>query len=854
MSRYNAKETEAKWQAIWAEQKCFEVEADPSKPKYYVLEMFPYPSGRIHIGHVRNYTMGDVVARYKKAQGFNVLHPMGWDAFGLPAENAARDKGVHPAEWTYANIAHMRDELKAMGLSLDWSKEIATCHPGYYGQQQRLFLDFLDKGLVYRKESWVNWDPVDMTVLANEQVIDGKGWRSGATVEKRKLNQWMFRISDYSEELLDSLEKLDRWPDRVRLMQQNWIGRSQGAHVSFDIIGEDDPLEIYTTRPDTLFGASFMAIAADHPLTQKLAAQDSKIAAFVADCHQMGTSEEAIEKAEKKGVDTGLKVAHPFIKGKTLPIYVANFVLMDYGTGAIFGCPAHDQRDLDFARKYDLEVTPVVALDGDDVPEIANTAYIGPGRIINSEFLNGLEVEAAKAEIISRLEAMGKGTAKTNFRLRDWGLSRQRYWGCPIPVVHCNSCGAVPEKRENLPVVLPEDVTFDQPGSPLDHHPSWKHVACPSCGGKATRDTDTMDTFVDSSWYFARFCSPRADQPVDRDKVDYWLPVDQYIGGIEHAILHLLYSRFYSRAMKETGWSHIDEPFDGLFTQGMVTHETYRSQNGEWLLPEEVIHNDDGNPVELATGRPVTVGGIEKMSKSKKNVVDPGAIIDKFGADAARWYVLSDSPPDRDMEWTDAGATGAWRFKQRMHRYIVENIGAACPPATPEPADFNSAALNIRKTAHKTITRVTENIENLHFNNAIARIYEFMKALNDADLSDGSEGTKWALRESMEAIVQLVAPMMPHLAEELWQMLGHSVILADTPWPQAIAALTVEDTVTIAVQVKGKLRATINVARDEQPDKVEEIALAEKSVQNAIGENVIRKIIVVPNRIVNVVI
>jgi leucyl-tRNA synthetase len=853
MSRYNAKEVEAKWQAVWADEKCFEVEADPSKPKYYVLEMFPYPSGRIHIGHVRNYTMGDVVARYKKAQGFNVLHPMGWDAFGLPAENAARDKGVHPAEWTYANIDHMRDELKAMGLSLDWSKEVATCHPGYYGHQQKLFLDFLEKGLVYRKESWVNWDPVDMTVLANEQVIDGKGWRSGAIVEKRKLNQWMFRISKYSEDLLNSLDDLDRWPERVRLMQRNWIGRSQGAHISFDIVGQSEPLEIYTTRPDTLFGASFMAVSADHPLTQKLGTENPEIAAFVAECHQMGTSEEAIEKAEKKGVVTGLTVKHPFIDGKTLPVYVANFVLMDYGTGAIFGCPAHDQRDLDFARKYGLDVTPVVAADSDDTPEIGNTAYTGPGKIINSDFLNGLEIEAAKTEIINRLVELDKGSATVNYRLRDWGLSRQRYWGCPIPVIHCDSCGAVPEAEENLPVILPDDVTFDQPGSPLAHHPTWKHVKCPSCGKDAVRDTDTMDTFVDSSWYFARFCSPRADQPVVRDKVDYWLPVDQYIGGIEHAILHLLYSRFYSRAMKETGWSHIDEPFAGLFTQGMVTHETYRSESGEWLQPDEVAHNDAGKLIEMANGKPVTVGGIEKMSKSKKNVVDPGAIIDKFGADAARWYVLSDSPPDRDMEWTDAGATGAWRFKQRLFRYIMENLDGACALDAPIPDAFSDNAKNLRKAAHKAILQVTDNIENLHFNNAIARIYELMKALNDFKGSEKADDI-WALRESMEVIVQLVAPMMPHLAEELWQLLGHDTMLVDTPWPKADPALVIEDRVTMAVQVKGKLRATIEVALDEQSETVEEIALAQKSVQNAIGENAVRKIIVVPNRIVNVVI
>ena len=853
MSRYNAKEIEAKWQAVWAEKESFRVEADPSRPKYYVLEMFPYPSGRIHIGHVRNYTMGDVVARYKRAQGFNVLHPMGWDAFGLPAENAARDKGIHPAKWTYDNIANMRAELKGMGLSLDWSKEIATCHPGYYGHQQKLFLDFFKKGLVYRKESWVNWDPVDMTVLANEQVIDGKGWRSGAVVEKRKLNQWMFRISDYSEELLTALDKLDRWPDRVRLMQQNWIGRSKGAHVAFDILGEDEPLNIYTTRPDTLFGASFMAMSADHPLTQRLAKDNPALAAFVAECHRMGTSEEAIEKAEKKGIDTGLKVAHPFIAGKTLPLYVANFVLMEYGTGAIFGCPAHDQRDLDFARKYGLEVTRVVAPEGEDAAEIGNVAYTGPGKIINSDFLNGMEVEAAKSEIIRRLEAMNKGTEKVNYRLRDWGLSRQRYWGCPIPMIHCEKCGTVAEREENLPVLLPDDVTFDKPGNPLAHHPTWKHVSCPECGGKAVRETDTMDTFVDSSWYFARFCSPRADQPVERDKVDYWLPVDQYIGGIEHAILHLLYSRFYSRAMKATGWSHVDEPFAGLFTQGMVTHETYKSAKGEWLLPDEVTTDDAGNLIEIATGAPVTVGGVEKMSKSKKNVVDPGAIIDKFGADAARWYVLSDSPPDRDMEWTDAGATGAWRFVQRLHRYITENAGAIAPIGSPAPLEFSQAAQALRKTAHRIVRQVTENVEQLHFNSAIARIYEFMNALNEVKFTDADD-IRWTLRESMETIVKLVGPMMPHLAEELWQTLGHDTLLVDAHWPEADPALLVEDRVKLAVQVKGKLRATIEVARDETNEEIEAIALAQKTVQNAIGDAAIRKIIIVPGRVVNVVI
>ncbi|WP_025897350.1 leucine--tRNA ligase [Sneathiella glossodoripedis] len=852
MSRYNAREVEAKWQSTWQNRNTFETKTDTSKPKYYVLEMFPYPSGNIHIGHVRNYTMGDVVARFKRARGFNVLHPMGWDAFGLPAENAARDKKVHPAEWTYANIANMRKELKSMGLSLDWSKELATCHPGYYGKQQKLFLDFLDKGLVYRKESWVNWDPVDMTVLANEQVIDGKGWRSGALVEKRKLNQWMFRISDYSEELLEGLQTLDRWPERVRLMQENWIGKSSGARVNFKISDRSDHLEIYTTRPDTLYGASFMAVAADHPLTQELAKSNTAIADFVAECHRMGTSEEAIEKAEKKGVDTGLFADHPFIEGKKLPIYVANFVLMEYGTGAIFGCPGHDQRDFDFATKYKLEISRVVAGPGGEEGPLETEPYIGPGKIINSDFLNDLEVEEAKKAAISKLEELGLGSETINYRLRDWGLSRQRYWGCPIPVVHCDKCGTVPEKAENLPIELPEDVTFDKPGNPLDHHPTWKQTKCPSCGADAVRETDTMDTFVDSSWYFARFCSPRADEAVSREDVDYWLPVDQYIGGIEHAILHLLYSRFFSRAMKVTGAVDFEEPFAGLFTQGMVTHETYKSQSGEWLFPQDVITNDAGEPVHIETGEKVIIGGVEKMSKSKKNVVDPAEIIDKFGADAARWFVLSDSPPDRDMEWTDAGATGAWRFKQRLYKFIHENLENAADLNADEPTEFSGEALALRRETHKTLASVTDSIEKLHFNTAIARIYEFMKTLSEFR-STGEDGA-WALREAMEVMVSIVGPMMPHLAEELWELLGHTEILADSPWPTVIDELTVDDTVTIAVQVKGKLRGTIEVPKDEDKAKVEAMALAEENVKRFIGDATIRKVIVVPNRIVNIVI
>ncbi|MEP2815745.1 MAG: leucine--tRNA ligase, partial [Alphaproteobacteria bacterium] len=674
MARYNVKENEQKWQAAWDDKGCFQVREDNDRPKYYVLEMFPYPSGRIHMGHVRNYTLGDVVARYKKARGFNVLHPMGWDAFGLPAENAAIENKVPPAQWTRENIATMRRQLKTMGLSYDWDRELATCEPGYYRHEQKMFLDFLANGLVYRKESWVNWDPVENTVLANEQVIDGRGWRSGALVEKRQLSQWFLKITDYAEELLKGIETLDRWPDRVRLMQENWIGRSEGAHVRFQFDGRDGQLDIYTTRPDTLFGASFCAVAANHPLAQELARGNPDLADFVAECNRLGTSEAAIETAEKMGFDTGVKVLHPFIDGHTLPVYVANFVLMDYGTGAIFGCPAHDQRDLDFARKYGLPVLPVVAPKGTDATAVTvgDEAFTDDGLLINSDFLDGLAVPDAKSKIIDRLEDMGIGTRAVNYRLRDWGVSRQRYWGCPIPIIHCGDCGIVPVPETDLPVELPADVDFSETGNPLARHPSWKHVACPTCGKPAERETDTFDTFFESSWYFARFCNPASDAPLDRAAVDYWLPVDQYIGGIEHAVLHLLYSRFFTRALKKCGYLSVEEPFAGLLTQGMVCHQTFKDAAGKWLLPSQVVF--DGDAAKHAeTGQPVTLGRSEKMSKSKKNVVDPEAIIGAYGADTARLFMLSDSPPDRDLEWTDAGVDGAWRYLNRLWRLVTEN-------------------------------------------------------------------------------------------------------------------------------------------------------------------------------------
>jgi leucyl-tRNA synthetase len=858
MSRYNAKETEQKWQQRWSEAGCFAVAEDSAREKYYVLEMFPYPSGKIHMGHVRNYTIGDVVARYKRAKGFNVLHPMGWDAFGLPAENAAMERGIHPAKWTYDNIATMRGQLKLMGLSLDWDREIATCHPGYYAQQQRLFVEMMQAGLVYRRESSVNWDPVDQTVLANEQVIDGKGWRSGAPIERRKLSQWFFRITAFSDELLEALDGLERWPEKVRLMQRNWIGRSEGATIDFRIAGRrkgrNDRLTVFTTRPDTLFGASFCAIAANHPLAAELAKTNAEAAAFITECNRLGTSEEAIETAEKRGFDTGLTVRHPFVEGQELPVYIANFVLMEYGTGAIFGCPAHDQRDLDFARKYGLPVIPVV-LPADADPqsfEVGTEAFTGDGKAFNSGFLDGLDVEAAKRAAIDKLSAQGDGESRIQYRLRDWGISRQRYWGCPIPVIHCEDCGPQPVPPAELPVKLPDDVTFDRPGNPLLHHPSWKQATCPSCGGAAERDCDTMDTFVDSSWYFARFCSPRAEGPMDREAVDYWLPVDQYIGGIEHAILHLLYARFFTRALAKIGHVGVAEPFAGLFTQGMVCHETYRGGDGTWLFPEEVEKAADGTARHIDTKAPITVGRSEKMAKSKRNVVDPEAIINTYGADTARWFMLSDSPPERDMEWTDAGVEGAWRFSQRLWRLVQDNLADLPAPSSTAPVGFGEPALDLRRAVHKTVAACGEDLEQFRFNRAVARIYELANTLGAFKIE--GEDTGWALREGLELLVRLTGPMMPHLAEELWQQLGHETYLVDAPWPEADSSLVNDEKVTLAVQVNGKKRATISLPVDAPEDDAKAAALSDPAVGRAMDGKTARKVIVVKNRIVNVVV
>ncbi len=852
--RYNPHATEPKWQAHWAEQDAFRAGTAPGRPKYYVLEMFPYPSGRIHMGHVRNYTQGDTVARFKRAMGYNVLHPMGWDAFGMPAENAAFEKKVHPASWTRANIAAMKKQLMRLGFALDWNREFATCDEAYYGQQQALFLDLYEAGLAYRKDSWVNWDPVDMTVLANEQVIDGKGWRSGATVERRKLEQWFFRTTAFAEDLLNALEGLDRWPEKVRLMQENWIGRSEGLRLLFDLEagGPVDRLEVFTTRPDTLFGASFLAVAADHPLAAALAARDVEAAAFIASCRQGGTAAEDLEAQEKRGFDTGLRARHPFLPGQSLPVYIANFVLMDYGTGAVFGCPAHDQRDLDFARKLGLPVRPVVLPEDADPDRfsIADEAYTGPGRLFNSAFLDGLGIAEAKAEVARRAEAGGFGAVAITYRLRDWGVSRQRYWGCPIPFIHCQACGVVPAPRDSLPIRLPEDVDFDKPGNPLERHPSWAKVDCPQCGQPARRETDTCDTFVDSSWYFLRFTAPDAATPVDRQAARHWLPVDQYIGGVEHAILHLLYARFFTRALATAGHVDLAEPFAGLFTQGMVCHETYRDAQGQWLSPEAVV-KADGNWFTRDGGRPVQLGRSEKMSKSKKNVIDPDHIIEQYGADTARWFMLSDSPPERDLQWSEEGIEGAWRFTQRLWRLISDALEGLPAADAAMPAAFSADALALRKATHRAIQGVTDALEALHFNKAVAQIYEFANALAKPVAGDGAA---WARREACRALVQLVAPMMPHLAEESWQALGEPGLVLDAPWPKPEPSLLEQDQVVIAVQVAGKVRDRLAVAKGLPSPQVEAMALGSDKVQRAIAGKPVKKVIVVPDRIVNVVV
>ena len=853
-ARYQPQTLEPKWQNAWHDAQVFKARRDPARPKYYVLEMFPYPSGRIHMGHVRNYTMGDVVARYKSAQGFSVLHPMGWDAFGMPAENAAMEQGGHPNDWTEANIEVMKGQMKPLGLSIDWSREIATCRPDYYGQQQAMFIDMLHEGLVYRKNAVVNWDPVDMTVLANEQVIDGKGWRSGAEVERRELTQWFFKISDYSEELLSALDGLENWPEKVRLMQRNWIGQSRGLQFAFSTIDAPegfDRIEVYTTRPDTLMGASFVGVSPDHPLAKHLERHDADVAAFNAECRKIGTTEEALEKAEKRGFDTGIRVRHPFDNEWELPVYIANFILMDYGTGAIFGCPAHDQRDLDFANKYGLAHPDVFAALDDDTP--VDTVAFVPPKTDKVRYLRGFagdEVQTGEQAVeaaITFCESQGVGHGVTKYRLRDWGLSRQRYWGCPIPVVHCDACGVVPERKENLPIALPYDedgtpIDFSIPGNPLDRHPTWRDCACPACGKPAKRETDTMDTFVDSSWYYARFTSPQADTPTNAEDAAYWMNVDQYIGGIEHAILHLLYSRFFARAMVKTG--HLpetaSEPFNALFTQGMVTHEIYTTQDAKgravYHLPEDV---EDGKL--KATGQPVRIIPSAKMSKSKKNVVDPVNIIGAFGADTARWFVMSDSPPERDVEWTSAGAEAAFKHLNRVWM-LCERI-ADMQDGTPTDADTD-----LMRAMHRAISDITKSIENFTFNKAIAELYAFTNTLSKSQASGAAQ------KAAMRTLAQLMAPMVPHLAEEIWARMGGAGLAAQAPWPQADPAMLVRDTVILPIQINGKRRSEIAVSADASKEEVEKLALADDAVIKALAGSAPKKLIVVPGRIVNVVV
>jgi len=875
IERYNPRDAEPRWQRAWAEQSIFETKNDDPRPKYYVLEMFPYPSGRIHIGHGRNYVMGDVVARFKRMKGFNVLHPMGWDAFGLPAENAAIERNSHPKIWTYENIETMKAQLKLLGLSLDWSREIATCDPSYYAEQQRIFTDFHAAGLVYRKESEVNWDPIDNTVLANEQVIDGRGWRSGALVERRKLSQWFFKITDFAEELLGALDELDRWPDKVRLMQKNWIGRSEGLMVRFGLDAISAPtgeteIEVYTTRPDTLYGASFVAIAANHPLAARVAETNPALAEFILECGRTGTSAEAIETQEKKGFDTGIRAKHPLVPGWYLPVYVANFILMDYGTGAVFGCPAHDQRDLDFARKYDLPVKAVVLPEGADslTFEVGDVAYTDDGTLFRSDFMNGMTIPEAKEAVALRLEGQVLGDApqakrQVNFRLRDWGISRQRYWGCPIPIIHCPSCGSVAVPKADLPVKLPDDVTFDKPGNPLDRHPTWKHVNCPKCGGAATRETDTMDTFVDSSWYFARFACQPGEAPLSNEAADQWLPVDQYIGGIEHAILHLLYSRFFTRALERTGRVSVTEPFAGLFTQGMIVHETYKDQAGKWLFPEEVEKRADGTSVKIGTDEPVTVGPPEKMSKSKKNVVPPEVVADTYGVDCARWFMLSDTPPERDSEWTEAGIEGAWRFTQRLWRLVGEAVELSDKDLA-KPDAFGPEANALRRATHKLAANVEDDIDRLRFNVAVARIHGFAnvfaEAIGTARKALEAGGDKpaadlaFALREAAEFLVAAIGPMIPHLAEELWIVLGRDGLAAQAPWPAVDPALLVEDELVLPIQINGKKRAELTISATASETEIEAAALALDGVIKALEGRAPRKIVIVPKRIVNVVV
>lgn len=866
LPNYNHAQVEKKWQKFWDENNSFVFDEKSKKPKHYTLEMFFYPSGKMHMGHLRNFAIGDAVARYKRMQGFEVLHPMGADAFGLPAENAAIKAGLHPNEWTHKNIEAMLNEMKTIGLSYDSTRTFATCDVEYYEQQQKLFIDFFNKGLAYQKESFVNWDPIDNTVLANEQVVGGRGWRSGAVIEKKKIKQWFFKITDYAEELLQGLKTLDGWPEKIKLMQENWIGKSEGAIIDFEVIGSGKRIEVYTTRPDTIFGASFVGISANHPIALGLAKDNSKVEKFLEECKHTAIDEATLETMEKKGIDTGLKVKHPFDDSVELSVYVANFVLMDYGTGAIFACPAHDQRDFEFAKKYKLPIKTVVAPEGSGKNsdfEAKDEAYKELGVAINSDFLNGMKSNDAKTEIIERLERRNIGKGKINYRLRDWGVSRQRYWGCPIPVVYCEHCGVVPLDKKDLPLVLPEDVKFDGKGNPLENHPTWKHTKCPHCKGDVIRETDTLDTFVDSAWYFARYCDVNAKEPVNKELCERLLPVDQYVGGAEHATMHLIYSRFFTKAMRDLGYLKVDEPFVKLFNQGMVCHKAYTDESGEYLYPEEVEEDGKGKFKHKETGKKVSVSDtMIKMSKSKKNVVQPNSSIDVYGADATRLFMLSDNPSDKDMEWKENGVEGSWRYVNKLWKLVLgfadsgeyklktvkKNAGKL------ELVDLNSDFQNLLKQIHKTIKEVSEYHEDLLFNKSIAKIRELSNALEKAKFDSDNEYEVATFYLGLKTIVQLLSPITPHLCDELWELLNEKEEMEETEWPTYEPALTVDATVIIAIQVNGKLKGTIEVEKNADKSEVEKLALEQEGVVRYIDGRKIKKVIVVPNKIVSVVI
>ncbi len=833
---------EKKWQQEWNLQESFLFDKNSQKPKYYVLEMLPYPSGNLHMGHIRNYTIGDVMARFKKMQDFNVIHPMGWDAFGLPAENAAIEGGIHPEIWTKENISRMKKQLQKIGFSYDWSMEIATCDPDYYKHEQQMFIDFYNKGLIYQKETEVNWDPVDNTVLANEQVVDGRGWRSGAVIEKRKLKQWFLKISDYAEELLEDLNDLHDWPEKVRLMQQNWIGKSTGAEIYFTELKYGEKITVFTTRPDTIFGASFVAISPDHPLTQKLALTDEKIANFIVECKKGGTSEEELETKEKIGINTGLFATLKTEQEIKVPVFIANFVLMEYGTGAIFGCPAHDERDHEFAIKYNLPIKDVIAeYSSDDqfYSNVLNKDYniksnlIQNGYAINSGFLNGLSTEEAKIEMIKYLEQNGLGEQKINYRLRDWGVSRQRYWGCPVPMVYCEKCGIVPEKSDNLPIKLPMDVNFKEAGNPLDKHPTFADTKCPKCNLNAKRETDTLDTFFESSWYFLRYVCAQEKTAFNKEHINKFLPVDNYIGGVEHAVMHLLYARFFVKALRDCGYLNFNEPFKALLTQGMVCHRAYQNEQGKWLFPHEVA-----NGIEVATGKTAKDHGVIKMSKSKKNVVDPINILDKYGADTARLFMMSDTPPERDLEWSTEVVESVFKYINRLHKLVQKFINN--PKNTTPNEDLTVAT-------HKAIQDVTFAIENWQLNKMVSGIREFSNTIEEHIQKSDCEF-------AIKTLCLLINPVIPHLAEELWSTIGNKSLIVTEKWPEFDIKKLEKTTVTIAVQINGKMRAKIITNKDATEEFVKKIALTENNVINHIGSLRVEKVIFVANKIINFIV